>query len=124
MFQQLWLEKLGWDDILPESCKTNWTRLRHELSIIEQLEIKRWLYSTETIEIHGFCDASKDAYAAVLYSRAIISPTEAYTNIIAAKSRVAPIKTVSIPKLELCAAALLVKLMETVTTPKNKINLL
>lgn len=116
MFQHLWLEKLDWDDELPDSCRNKWMRVRNDLCAIEELEIERWLHSVDMLEIHGFSDASKDAYAAVLYSRTVTSSRKVCINIITAKTKVAPIKTVSIPKLELCAATLLVRLMEKVTT--------
>ena len=59
-------------------------------------------------EIQGFADASKAAYAAVVYLR--IVATEVRITLLGAKTKVAPIKTLCIPKLELCAAHLLAKL--------------
>lgn len=53
------------------------------------------------LEIHGFSDASQIAYAAVLYFRVEYLSGSIITHICAAKSKVAPIKTVTIPRLEL-----------------------
>jgi len=62
------------------------------------------------MEIHGFADASERAYAAVVYLH--VSTGDFWTsNIVAAKSKVAPLKPVSLPRLELSAATLLVRLV-------------
>ncbi|XP_070524005.1 uncharacterized protein [Cardiocondyla obscurior] len=51
------------------------------------------------------------AYAAVVYGRSITEDEAVHVNIIAAKAKLSPIKTISIPKLELCGATLLVRLL-------------
>ena len=66
-----------------------------------------------TIQIHGFCDASENAYAAVTYLR-IESATAIKVSYLMAKTRVAPVKPVSIPRLELMAAHSLAKLVRYV----------
>lgn len=115
LFQNLWRNKLNWDDQLPIEINSDWKKIRSELPELQKLQIPRWLYTCDdTIELCGFCDASEDAYAAVLYSRTISSDDVVLTNLIAAKTKVSPIKTLTIPKLELCAAVLLTKLLETV----------
>ena len=63
----------------------------------------------EFLELHGFSDASKQAYGAVLYMR-LVKHSKGHVSIQIAKTRVAPLKTISIPGLELCAAQLLTKL--------------
>jgi len=62
------------------------------------------------IEIHGF----SDAYGACLYVRSILAEQEVAVRLICAKSRVAPLKTMSIPRLELCAAVLLTRLAKNI----------
>ncbi|XP_014219027.1 uncharacterized protein LOC106647236 [Copidosoma floridanum] len=62
------------------------------------------------IEIHGFADASKRAYAAVLYLRPLTTDM-VFTSLEIYKTKVAPLKTLSIPRLELCGAHLLSKLV-------------
>ena len=86
-----------------------------DLSSISEINIPRWSgYSPqcELLEIHGFADASKFAYGAVDYLR-LIQTQEVLVTLQVAKTRVAPLKTLSIPRLELCAALLLVRLMQT-----------
>lgn len=63
------------------------------------------------VELHGFSDASTRAYAAVIYLRVFHSLSSFQVSLIAAKIKVAPLKTVSIPRLELNAVVLLNRLM-------------
>ncbi|XP_050295689.1 uncharacterized protein LOC126735663 [Anthonomus grandis grandis] len=64
--------------------------------------------------MHGFCDSSEKAYAAVVYFRIITYDDNVQTYLLCSKSRVAPLKTISIPRLELCSAVLLADLMSSV----------
>lgn len=66
------------------------------------------------MEIHGFCDASMKAYGAVVYVRSISNEGKVTSRLAAGKSRVAPIKVVTLPRLELCAAVLLTDLVKQV----------
>ncbi|GFX22204.1 uncharacterized protein TNCV_2950501 [Trichonephila clavipes] len=65
------------------------------------------------IIIHGFADASTAAYGAVLYAQSI-SEEDVSTRLLCSKSRVAPVKPITIPRLELCACVLLSQLLEKV----------
>ena len=65
--------------------------------------------------MHGFCDASKEAYAAVVYLL-IETPGEHYVRFVASKTRVAPVHEQTIPRLELLSALLLAKLLTSVAT--------
>lgn len=66
------------------------------------------------VELHGFSDASQQALGAVIYVRVSDDLDRARVSLVAAKSKVAPIKKVTIPRLELSAVVLLVRLMEQV----------
>ncbi|XP_038106134.1 uncharacterized protein LOC119765936 [Culex quinquefasciatus] len=63
------------------------------------------------LQLHGFCDASEAAYAAVIYARTVAEDGTVEINLVVAKTRVAPIQQISLPRLELLAAELLVDLM-------------
>lgn len=112
--QKLWLTGLGWDDKLSEVLVEEWSTYRKELSALTKIEIPRWMssrYDDVITELHGFSDASKAAYSAVVYLRVVDAKGEVHTSLVVAKTRVAPIKQISIPRLELCGAVLLSKLL-------------
>ena len=115
LYQQLWLLPVSWDDLLPINIQNEWKILRTELKDIEQIVIPRW-YQTETnsIELHGFGDASELAYGATVYIRSMTEENLWTCNLVSAKTKVAPIKKLSIPRLELCAAVLTIELMKQV----------
>ena len=65
------------------------------------------------LQLHGFCDASEKTYGACLYLRSTNAEGKHHTSLICSKSRVALIKPVKLPKLELCAALLLANLYKS-----------
>ena len=62
-------------------------------------------------QLHGFCDASEQAYAGVVYLRMVDTKGDVHTSLVPAKTRVASIKRLSIPRLELCGAQLLAQIL-------------
>ncbi|XP_011880587.1 PREDICTED: uncharacterized protein LOC105569050 [Vollenhovia emeryi] len=71
------------------------------------------------IQIHGFCDASNNGYGASLYVRSIGINGKVICRLLCAKSRVAPLKSTTIPRLELCGALLLARLLREVNNALN-----
>jgi hypothetical protein len=116
LFQKLWLLQLGWDDLLPESICLEWKKYRDSLPSIQEIKIPRCILPEEcsTIQLHGFSDASIKAYSAVVYLRTTSPNAKPMISLIASKTRVAPIKTISVPRLELCGAVLLAQLLPAV----------
>lgn len=110
-----WLTGLDWDSPLPECQATQWQQLMDELPLLSHIKIPRALNkgsAPSEQELHRFADASEKAYAAVLYIKNKINQN---TSLVMAKSKVAPIKQVSLPRLELCAALLLARLVKYAT---------
>lgn len=120
LIQKLWLSGVGWDEDLPEELVEEWICFKDGLINLESVRLNRWLHinstDNEKIEIHGFADASTEAYGAVAYLKVIDRDGKVHINLIAARTKVAPLKQVSIPRLELCAATLLTRLLKDLTS--------
>lgn len=115
ILQELWLNKVDWDDNLPPELQQRWNNFRQQLKELNQLSIPRWLglnQSNSLVEIHGFSDASNLAMAAVVYIRVNDKKEEFSTRLVCSKTRVAPLKRLTIPRLELAAALLLARLVK------------
>ncbi|GFW92566.1 integrase catalytic domain-containing protein [Trichonephila clavipes] len=82
---------------------------------INYLTVPRWVILTadNIVELHGFADASSLAYAAAIYCRQKHNG-KIKVQLLVSKTKVAPVKQVSIPRLELCGAHLLSKLFKSV----------
>lgn len=78
------------------------------MSISRQATCKQKVYT----ELHGFADASEHGYGACLYLRTIDKDDNSSSRLLCSKSRVAPLKTQTIPRLELCAAVLLAEIAD------------
>ncbi|GFT85062.1 uncharacterized protein TNCV_790981 [Trichonephila clavipes] len=112
--QRLWRSKLEWNDLLPAEEYREWQQFLVSLENINDIEIPRRILVAfpEVIEIHGFADASERCYGAAVYCKSKNLKSETLVRLITSKSRVAPIKSLTIPRLELCAAVLLAKLVK------------
>lgn len=108
LLQRLWSAKLEWDEPVPNDFVKHWLKLLREFSFLSQIKIPRRVLCENpiTIELHCFVDASQQAYAACVYLRSESVENSVVVNLLCAKARVAPIKTTTIPRLELCGALL------------------
>ncbi|XP_025269128.1 uncharacterized protein LOC112639446 [Camponotus floridanus] len=113
LIQELWTQRLDWDDPLPTQFADKWETFLSELSDINLIHIPRWIGSKpeQQIQIHGFCDASQQAFAASVYLRTTNAETKSTAMLIVSKTKVAPLKRLTIPRLELSGAVLLTKLV-------------
>lgn len=113
LIQSLWAERIDWDDPISQEQILMWSTFRSELQdVIKLIKVPRWLNCSElsNVEIHGFSDASSQAYAIAIYLKTK-SENKIHVNILCAKTKVAPLKKISIPRLELMAAVLLARMM-------------
>ncbi|KAL6417917.1 hypothetical protein ACFW04_011576 [Cataglyphis niger] len=114
MFQSTWLRGATWDTPLGEADAQQWSTFERDLPCLKEIRVERRVPVCDAnakVELHGFADASERAYAAVVYLRTEDHQGGVSISLIAAKTKVAPLKTVSLPRLELCAASLLTKLV-------------
>ena len=118
LFQELCRERVGWDDTLPAEKVMKWNAWVRDLKSAKEVTVPRRYYTGMEGEIlicslHGFGDASKIAYSAVIY---LVCQTTmgTYVKLVASKSRNAPLKQLTIRKLELMSAKVLVTLMSAV----------
>lgn len=120
--QRLWIAGTEWDEEPPNSIKEDWITYRNELQKLTDFKIPRWLNTKVddlAVELHGFSDASNVAYAATVYLRVVDASKQVHTLLVGAKTKVAPVKQVSIPRLELCGAVLLAKLLTEIAKVLN-----
>ncbi|XP_055589846.1 uncharacterized protein LOC129742027 [Uranotaenia lowii] len=96
----------GWDQPLPPSLATYWQDYYSQLPLLEQLRIPRCIVLPhfDSIQLHLFSDASEQAYGACAYFRSTDPSGAVSVGLVTAKSKVAPLKRRSIPRLELCGA--------------------
>lgn len=109
LIQRLWQLKIGWDESLPLYINSEWTKILSDITKVKLIQIPRFslMRGAQGIIIHGFCDASEKAYACCIYFHSTDSEGRVETHLVCAKSRVAPLKSISLPRLELCGAVLL-----------------
>ena len=118
--------KLNWDDLVPDELKVLWENSIEFMSKVGKIELPRKIIDFSSpmkcIELHGFSDASLKGYGACVYIRSVTENNEVSVNLVAAKSRVAPIKGgMTIPKLELMGNLVLSRLMQSVKNALEKI---
>lgn len=129
LIQKLWSLKLDWDtEISEELILKEWKSFTENLYSLSHLRIPRCLFDNkpkESVELHVFSDASSTAFAACGYIRTIYNDGTISSHLLVSKSRVAPLKVVSIPRLELSAmllAANLVKALLTILQPVMEVH--
>ncbi|XP_076176659.1 uncharacterized protein LOC143151443 [Ptiloglossa arizonensis] len=115
LMQDLWKLKTDWDESVPMDIHSRWVAYCQELNLLREVSIARQVTSKGyvSLQLHGFCDASVQAYGACIYLRVTEQNGNHSTSLVASKSRVAPLKTITLPRLELCAARLLIKLFKS-----------
>ena len=115
LLQCLWEERIPWDDPVPTDIRDIWSQWRDELPLLTIHLIPRCYFPNDmkmaSVQLHGFSDASQHAYAGVVYLRVVGQNGEVHTSLVMSKTKVAPIKRLTIPCLELCGAYILAQLL-------------
>lgn len=123
LMQQTWLAALEWDEDLPPEQREQWKHWFSELPLLEEIKIPRCLKDASkqvsSVSLHTFSDASEKAYSAAVYSRHAYADGTITTRLIASKTRLAPVKTLSIPRLELMGAVIGLRLSKQVCSALN-----
>lgn len=116
LIQDLWKLQIGWDDPLPTTISDEWYEFRSQLHVIETITLNRCMVGRayQSLRLVGFSDASEKAYFAVAYL--VSDGDDPVISLISSKTRVAPAKPVSLPRLELCGALLLSQLLSKIKT--------
>ena len=114
LFQEAVRLKLSWDAEVPPTLSDRWTNWLQTLYDIHKLRFDRCVvpdgFQEAAIELHHFCDASLSGYGACSFLRLTNCNGRIHSALLMAKSRLAPVKQITVPRLELCAAVVAVKL--------------
>ncbi|XP_035776777.1 uncharacterized protein LOC118458427 isoform X2 [Anopheles albimanus] len=111
LMQDLWRKGCDWDTKIDEESLKTWQRWRRLMSTIESVKVPRSYFGDarsdeiSKIQLHVFADASEMAYGCVGYFRATVRG-EVRCALVMSRTKVAPLKHISIPRLELLAAVL------------------
>ena len=114
ILQELCGRGSDWDEPVPEDLRPRWEKWKCSLPLLESVGIKRSYKPPEfgkvaKVELHHFSDASTNGYGQCSYLRLVNEHGKVHCSLLMGKSRVAPLKAVTIPRLELTAATVAVK---------------
>lgn len=119
LLQDVWATGTEWDQRIPNDINNRWQQWSHLFEQLHQLRVPRCYFrapfasSLNGLQLHLFVDASEAEYSCVAYFR-LDTDNGTQVALVGAKTKVAPLKTLSIPRLELKAAVLGVRFLETI----------
>ena len=110
ILQDLCRLKCGWDEDIPKAYTEKWKEWLKDINLISSLKIRRCFkpqnFEVSGAQLHHFCDASEQGYGAVSYLKLTSNSRQPHIAFVTGKARVAPLKVVTIPRLELAGAVL------------------
>ncbi|XP_038116923.1 uncharacterized protein LOC119769092 [Culex quinquefasciatus] len=122
--QKLWKKGIDWKEPLPENLVHIWEEFRRNMMSFDNITVPRWVgFSLQCVklELHGFCDASLEAYGACFYTRSTWSNGGVSVNLLTSKTKVAPMtdlkrrtKEETIPRLECSSGLLMCHLLQKI----------
>ncbi|XP_043069572.1 uncharacterized protein [Drosophila bipectinata] len=117
LLREIWRRGVNWDEPLPDELAAAFEDWRQGMSLIQEFRCPRHYFGggrVRTLQLHIFVDSSQSAFAAAAYWRATYENGDVQAHFISSKTKCAPMRTMSIPRLELQAAVLGTRLMDTV----------
>lgn len=119
LLQKLWSENVDWDSPLPPPLQIQWDQFLSQLPSLTDVALPRHIniFHAQDVQLLGFADASQVGYAAIIFLRVVHSSQDPRVYFVTCKTKVAPLNsgspgsTWSIPRLELCAALLLARVL-------------
>ena len=117
ILQELCRHEVGWDDPIPDDIQVKWEKWRADLLQVQRISIPR-CYKPENFgrvvnaQLHHFLDASVKGYGQCSYLRLTDEHQRIHCSFVMGKSRVAPLKPVTILRLELTAAVCSVRVSQ------------
>ncbi|XP_067023705.1 uncharacterized protein [Acropora muricata] len=117
ILQLLCRESIGWDVAIPDELRIQWEMWRNELPLLKMMEVSRCFKLKETenlkkAELHHFSDASTEGYGQCSYLRLVDTRNRVNSLLVMGKARVTPLKPITVPRLELTAAVVSVRVSE------------
>ena len=110
LFQETTKLKLSWDESVPEQLRVKWISWLQDMSYLTAIRVPRCVQTevgdSMVIELHHFSDASMKAYGCCSYLRCIDRSGNVHVALLLSKARVAPLKSMTLPRLELQAAVM------------------
>lgn len=117
LFQEATRLKLSWDTVVPLDLKRKWDKWLLDLSSLKKFQVLRCVkppgFDDGTLELHHFSDASQKAYGCCSYLRCVSKTGQIHVALILSKCKLAPLKQITIPRLELQAAVLAARIDQT-----------
>ena len=119
LFQEATGLQIDWDTPVPDALAHSWMEWLQYLPELDTFKFNRCMIPGEfadgVAEVHNFCDGSQAGYGCYSYIRVINETGQIYVALITAKSRLAPLKQITVPCLELASAVLAVKMNNVIS---------
>lgn len=125
LVQSAWIQEKDWDDELDYKDKVEFLKVLSDMNSVCEIPVSRYLEcnTSDRYELHGFSDVCNQGYASVVYLRTVSQVGEIKTNIIFAKSRVAPTNKPTLPRLELLGALIAYRSLVFVKNSLSKVTI-
>ncbi|GFU53957.1 integrase catalytic domain-containing protein [Trichonephila clavipes] len=118
LLQETWKLELPWDSELPKNIVNKFMKCANEMYLLKEVTVPRYIAINETSELHIFVDASKSSYGACVFVRTVIE-NDVKVTLLCSKARVAPLKSLTIPRLELMSCCLGARIANSIIRALN-----